>query len=248
MSARFRLSTGPARCYRLGVETGTASCLTFLAADRQQRPLARPISPLKTRVRGFCRGASGRSSSRRRATSINATGCRVCGYKTASGRGKWPNRDPIGEMGCINLYSFVRNDPCDLYDPLGLLPPSNPTCTFLKKKMDNITKDIAKRKKELQEDKLKLPETCPGDDKKPSLSRQGHRNIIKDLEDRLAKYQQIYNQDCSDPDPNAPQPKPAPQPQPVIPVVPLPITPIPITPIPVPVIPIPFPEPIPIPL
>ena len=25
----------------------------------------------------------------------------------------WPNRDPIGEVGEINLYQFVYNDPCD---------------------------------------------------------------------------------------------------------------------------------------
>jgi hypothetical protein len=89
-------------CYRLDVETGTTSCLTFLAADRQQRPsLARPTSPQKTRVGNFCRSASGRFSSRRRKSRAIATGCGGCGYKTASGRGKWPNRDPIGDRGSL---------------------------------------------------------------------------------------------------------------------------------------------------
>ena len=120
MSARFRLSTAPARCYRLGVETGTASCFAPLAADRLRRPpFARLTSPLKTRVQGFCRGASGRFSSRLRRSRAIATGCGACGYKTASGRGKWPNRDPIGEAGGINLYGFVGNDPIDRVDPLG---------------------------------------------------------------------------------------------------------------------------------
>jgi hypothetical protein len=104
---RNRLPTGPARCYRLGVETGTASCFNLLAADRQQRPsLARPTSPLKTRVRGFCRSASGRSSSRHQKTHAIATGSEPCGYKTASGRGKWPNRDPINDPGFQALPGF----------------------------------------------------------------------------------------------------------------------------------------------
>ena len=33
---------------------------------------------------------------------------------------RWPNRDPIGEQGGINLYEFVGNLPTYGYDPLGL--------------------------------------------------------------------------------------------------------------------------------
>jgi RHS repeat-associated protein len=33
---------------------------------------------------------------------------------------RWPNRDPIGERGGINLCGFVANDPVDRNDPLGL--------------------------------------------------------------------------------------------------------------------------------
>ncbi len=33
---------------------------------------------------------------------------------------RWPNRDPIEERGGINLYSFVRDDPVDWIDYLGL--------------------------------------------------------------------------------------------------------------------------------
>jgi uncharacterized protein RhaS with RHS repeats len=47
-------------------------------------------------------------------------GSRTCAYKTASGLGKWPNRDPIEEDGGINLYQYVNNDPLDWIDPLGL--------------------------------------------------------------------------------------------------------------------------------
>lgn len=33
---------------------------------------------------------------------------------------KWPNRDPIEELGGLNLYGYVYNDPVDNYDPMGL--------------------------------------------------------------------------------------------------------------------------------
>lgn len=33
---------------------------------------------------------------------------------------RWPNQDPIGERGGINLHRFVHNNPINLVDPLGL--------------------------------------------------------------------------------------------------------------------------------
>ncbi len=33
---------------------------------------------------------------------------------------RWPNRDPIGELGGINLYAYVGNSPVNFYDPYGL--------------------------------------------------------------------------------------------------------------------------------
>ena len=116
------------------METGTASCFAPLAADRlQRRPFASPTSPRKTRVQGFCRGASGRFSTRRRRSRAIATGCGACGYKTASGRGKWPKQRPVGGIwfsGYVapthkvlnnenDLYEFVMNSPTYTVDPDG---------------------------------------------------------------------------------------------------------------------------------
>jgi hypothetical protein len=40
---------------------------------------------------------------------------------------RWLNRDPIEELGGLNLYNFLGNDPVDVSDPLGLstLAPSS---------------------------------------------------------------------------------------------------------------------------
>jgi hypothetical protein len=46
-------------------------------------------------------------------------GSRACGYKTASGLGKWPNRDPLEEIGGKNLYAFVYNNPLKFIDTDG---------------------------------------------------------------------------------------------------------------------------------
>jgi hypothetical protein len=86
-----------------------------------------PTSPLKTRVWGLRCNPSGRMSRRSRFRSMLTPGSRACAYKTASGRGEWPNQDPVGEFGGINLYALALNDPMNRVDPLGLqLLPSIP--------------------------------------------------------------------------------------------------------------------------
>ena len=120
------------------------SGFTFLAAGRASAAAPSPTPFQKTRVRGFRRHASGRLSRRGRFRSINMPGSRACGYKSASGLGKWPNQDPLGEPGFETLrsiwpeadstagyvdaylYLFVANNPLMFVDTDGrvLWPPS----------------------------------------------------------------------------------------------------------------------------
>jgi RHS repeat-associated protein len=61
-----------------------------------------------------------------------------------SGLGRWPNRDPIGESGGINLYVYVMNDPINRSDRLGLCPSNtvsgDQTADELEKKNEKIAK------------------------------------------------------------------------------------------------------------
>jgi hypothetical protein len=90
-----------------------------LAAPGRGAGACRTVCNPETRVGGFCCKPSGRKLRRGRFRPINTPGWRVCGYKTASGRADWPNRDPLGERWGINLYQFVRNNSVNTIDSDG---------------------------------------------------------------------------------------------------------------------------------
>jgi hypothetical protein len=62
----------------------------------------------------------GRSVRRGRRDHRGAVGSRPCRYGSVEGLPVWPNRDPIGELGGVNLYAIVNNAVLDSMDPLGL--------------------------------------------------------------------------------------------------------------------------------
>ncbi len=89
---------------------------------------------------------------------------------------RWLNKDPLAELGGINLYEFADNVPINSYDPDGLLPPSNPKCQAIAKKIANLQKEIADRTRELYEDPLGLP----------SWDRAWHQRILNEMKANLA--------------------------------------------------------------
>ena len=120
--------------------------------------------------------------------------------------GRWINRDPIGEHGGINLYGFLYNNSISYFDSLGLrkLCPESQECKDLSKKMENILKEIKQRIKELEENSQNLPEHHPDELTKPGLSREGHRRIIKDLQDIYQQRLNLYIDKCGPPPPDFP--------------------------------------------
>lgn len=51
-----------------------------------------------------------------------ATGLVYYGYRFYNPQAeRWLNRDPLGEVGGVNLYAFVQNDPVNWVDPEGLI-------------------------------------------------------------------------------------------------------------------------------
>jgi len=59
--------------------------------------------------------------------------------KPASGIPLWPSRDPIGEMGGINLYGFIGNSPSANVDYLGLTIVAPPITYIPEGKCETVT-------------------------------------------------------------------------------------------------------------
>jgi RHS repeat-associated protein len=118
---------------------------------------------------------------------------------------RWTVRDPIlFGGGQTNFYAYVNNDPVNMIDVLGLAINFD-YCRRLLEKIRNITQKISQRIGELREDPQGLPEACPGDDEKPSLSRRGHRKLINKDKANLAVQKGLYLAFCGPPPGGFPQ-------------------------------------------
>jgi RHS repeat-associated protein len=108
--------------------------------------------------------------------------------------GRWTTKDPIGYEGGASLYQYSMANPINYIDSSGQYPQKKKkhhvdgqNCKDMVNRLDAYLKQIYKRIGQYEENILDLPESCPGDDLKPSLSRRGHRNEIK-------KYQKYYEE------------------------------------------------------
>ena len=127
------------------------------------------------------------------------------------GAGRWTAKDPVRFAGfTTNLYSYAFNNPVGLQDASGLMVGDPVFCAKLARRIANVEKRISKRIGQLDENPLNLPETCPGDDTKPSLSRRGHRRLINEDKNLLASLRATYAATCMGP---PPVPNPAPSPE-----------------------------------
>jgi RHS repeat-associated protein len=126
--------------------------------------------------------------------------------------GRFISEDPTGFKGGLNFYPYVTNDPANQTDPMGF-DSNSQRCRMLREKIENLEESIRKRQRDLQDDPLGLPGSCPNDKAKPSLSRRGHQMLINMDKARLAAYTAEYAWLCKDWPPIPPIPVPVLSPQ-----------------------------------
>ena len=139
-------------------------------------------------------------------------------------------------------------------------------CARIKSVIENVENRIKRRANDLRTNPENLPETAPGDDKWPSLSKRGHRRLINQDKQFLGAMYGAFLSNCTsgplpanlpvqEPLPDyvfekGPQTLPVasgPKPVPIVPIIPdMPIPSIP--PIWIPTFPIPTPPPIIVPV
>jgi hypothetical protein len=69
-------------------------------------------------------------------------------------------------------------------------------CTDILRRIRNLIQEVRKRIGELAENVHNLPETHPDDDKKPRLSKRGHRRLINEAKESLAAQKAKYVAKC----------------------------------------------------
>jgi RHS repeat-associated protein len=206
-TARARYWHGPRVDQVVAAERGGARVAYFgdhLGSVRQAVDTTNGVTLFKTDydAYGGLRGTSGTSQGpfgfvgRERDSESGLYYYRLRYYDPETGRFLTP--DPMGfAAGDTNLYRYVFNNPTNLTDPYGLVSPE--FCRRTLERIRNIQSKINERLRELREDPLGLPKSCPGDQEKPSLSREGHQRLINMDKANLAVQQALYLAFCGDP-------------------------------------------------
>jgi RHS repeat-associated protein len=117
--------------------------------------------------------------------------------------GRWPSRDPIGEMGGINLYGFVGNNGLSKIDKFGLISFQMPdgwedfSCCDLVTLIREIMKAIVKRYDDLRADKHFLyrnPNPPPG-----VGTWHGHQQAFRNTQAQIRKVLNKFDtKNCKD--------------------------------------------------
>jgi len=110
--------------------------------------------------------------------------------------GRYTQFDPIGLAGGPNGFIYAGANPLLFADPMGLKHKANSAyCKDLRRKIDNLKKDLDKRWTELADDPLGLPERL-GPGEKLSETKRGHRTLINTRDRNLRDVEKKYAEDC----------------------------------------------------
>ncbi len=107
--------------------------------------------------------------------------------------GRWLSRDPIGEREDLNLYAYVRNDPLNRRDPLGLGTPFN-----LQDWQKKNAKDLADSYKRQAQDSCKKNQLKEYEQTKETMEKtakevgqkmnKDQQNIWEGIKDALSSF------------------------------------------------------------
>ena len=119
--------------------------------------------------------------------------------------GRYIESDPIGLRGGLNTYAYVGGDPVSSIDRRGLsranhkgqpMDPNGQGCLNIKKRIDNLKKEIQRQIDNLAANPRGLPEACPpGGSYKDSV--QGHRELLDKYRKDLKNAEEEYDNRCA---------------------------------------------------
>ena len=112
--------------------------------------------------------------------------------------GRYIQVNPLGLVDGASIYGYALQNPMRYVDPQGLtVGPGHKNyeyCKSLKRRMDNIRKNIRRRERDLVNNRLGLPERAPGE--ALAKSTHGHRVLINRYWKQLWKLEKEYTRQC----------------------------------------------------